>query len=143
MKKITNILLVMTMLLIGFKYNNIYAESIDKKGPSCTIEIPNKVRVRKTINGYVLCYDESQIVKTNITKDDFFISRRLLSNAKITSVSNGYVSQNNSKYYRWDFQLKGTIIGTINLQLKPNVIEDAYGNVNSYSTTSVIKVKLF
>lgn len=142
MNKILKVFAVAILALVVFDCNNTYAQSVDKKGPSCTINISNRVKIGKTINGYISCYDDSELSDMTITANDFSNHSRLFGKIKITNVSNGYQNSSNARYYRWDFQVKGVFFGTINLQLKPGVISDIYGNRNYSSTTAVVKVGL-
>ena len=48
----------------------------------------------KTINGYISCYDVSELSDKTITINDFTTYSRFLGRIKITNVSNGY--QNSS-----------------------------------------------
>lgn len=138
--KILKIGMLILSLVIVFSYNDVNADTVDKRGSSCIINTVKSIGIGKTINGYVSCYYDSELSDTIITTNDFSISPRFLGKLKITSVSHGYKNITNEKFYRWDFKMKGIWLGVVDLQLKPGVISDIYGNKNYSSTTAVIKV---
>lgn len=134
---------LMLLVLVVFGCKSVYANVEDKKGPTCTMGLSTKLGIGKTMYGYVLCYDDSDLGDTIIKPEDFSINSKLFGRAKILNVSKGYQTSFNPKYYRWDFQVKGTFFGEVNIYLKPGVISDINGNRNYSSTTTVMRVSLF
>lgn len=141
--KFLKISILMLVILTVFGYKDVYANKVDKKGPSCTMGLSTKVGIGKTIYGYVLCYDDNDLSDATINSEDFAINSKFLGRVKILNVSKGYKTSFNSNYYRWDFQVKGVFFGQVNVYLKPGVITDINGNRNYSSTTTVMRVSLF
>lgn len=135
------VLIVFTMCTGIVSVNaNANTKKIDVNGPSCTININKKVKLGKTIDGFISCYDDSDLESVVISPSDFNIRSKFLGKIKVTNVSEGYRSNNNPRYYIWNFTIKGVFLGNVNFQLKPGVISDTFENKNISSTTAVVKV---
>lgn len=132
--------LIVFTVCTGIVSVNANAKKIDANGPSCTININKKVKLGKTIDGFISCYDDSDLESGVISPSDFNIRSKFLGKIKVTNVSEGYRSNNNPRYYIWKFTIKGVFLGNVNFQLKPGVISDTFGNKNISSTTAVVKV---
>ena len=119
---------------------DVNAKETDVNGPSCTININKKVKLGRSVDGFISCYDDNDLYDTVISPNDFNIRSRFLGKIKVINVSKGYRSNNNPKYYIWNFTVRGMFLGNVNFQLKPGVISDKFGNKNVSSTTAIIKV---
>lgn len=115
----------------------IYANSADIEQPSCKMLVANevlKMKMGSTVEAKFVCTDMgSGIKEKTITPDDFYTSRK--GSAQVTSVTNPVAIENG---YSYDIEIESKDIGYSNLLLKPNVIQDVYGNNNDSATTANI-----
>ena len=113
----------------------------DITAPVCSVIVPEKVAIGKTVNAVVGCYDISGLMDTTISASDFKVrGGLLLKKVKVVEVSKAYTSDNMS--YTWNIKLKGVFFGNGTITLDSLAVTDRNGIGNAPVLPKNIKVTL-
>ena len=141
MKKFFGVIfcLVVLCLVLGNSIGSVHAYSGDITPPRCSIVVPEKVKLGKTVYATVVCYDINGLRDKTISTSDFKIKGGLFfTKLKVLEVSNPTTADNMT--YTWTVKIKGSILGTASIALKDFSVSDTSGNGNSPVVPKNIKV---
>ena len=144
MKKIFKIVFSLLIVVFSWCYVTNYVQAYnggDITPPRCSIVIPEKVKIGKTVQGTVGCYDINGLSDTNITPSDFNIKGGLFfRKIKVVEVSSATTADNMT--YTWKVKIKGNLLGNSSITLKDFAVTDKSGNGNSPVVPKNIKTTL-